>query len=207
MSRILLIGGGGFAKEVHEIAELSAFQVIGHLADTPGIVKVPYLGQIEQVGQLRDKFDFLVIAFAAVDRKSIARRSALIARLEALSFRFASLISPHAVVSRGAEIGPGSIVAHGVVLSVDTIIGAHVVLNTSAIVGHDAVVADRTIIAPGAFIGGAASIGADCLIGPNSTVLQARSVGDNAIVSLGGIVKRNLDSGMTILPNSSKALK
>ncbi len=206
MKRLVLIGGGGFAKEVFEIAELTGFEVVGYVADTEGVIDLPYLGRIEQLGELRARFDAVVIAFGAVDRKSVARRSALIETLVAQSFAFATMVSPHAVVSRGASVGAGSVVAHGVVVSVDAAIGEHVVLNTSAIVGHDAKVGDRTMIAPGAFIGGAAEIGADCLIGPNSIVLQGRRVGDAAIVSLGGSVLRHLDGGKTVLPHSSRAI-
>lgn len=207
MKRLLLIGGGGFAKEVLEIAELSQYQVVGYVADTPGIVDAPYLGCIDQLPQLEAHFDEVVIAFAAVDRLAMARRSELIAKLRAQSFVFATLISPHAIISRGARIGSGSVVAHGVTISVDAVIGEHVVLNTSTIVGHDSVIGDRTIVAPHVFIAGAVNIGSDCLIGPKSMVLQGRQVGNQAIVSLGGSVLRNLADGMTILPNSSRALK
>lgn len=204
MSRIVLIGGGGFAKEVHEIADLEGHEAVGYVAEAAGVVDLPYLGTIETLAELRSRFDEVVMAFGAVDRRSLRRRAELIDRLEGQGLNFRALVSPHATVSRGVTIEPGAIVAHGVVISVDARIGAHAILNTSAVIGHDAIVGDRSIIAPCAFLGGAASIGKDCLIGPNATVLEGREVGDQVIVSLGSLVLRNVAEGATIPPVRSQ---
>jgi acetyltransferase EpsM len=203
MSRILLIGGGGFAKEVHEIADLNGHQVIGYVADTAGIVDLPHLGSVDRLSELRSQFDQIIVAFGAVDRRSIVRRAELIGRIEAEGYEFASLVSPRATIARGASIGAGAFVAHGVVVSVDAKIGKHAILNTSAVIGHDAVIGERAIVAPCAFLGGAAIIGKDCLVGPNAVVLEGRCVGSNVIISLGSLVLRNVADGMTILPTRS----
>jgi acetyltransferase EpsM len=205
MSRILLIGGGGFAKEVHEIADLNGHDVIGYVADAPGLVKLPHLGPVEAIADLKLQFDHFVMALGAVDRKSIARRAELIGQIDQLGISSVALVSPHATISRGADIAPGAIVAHGVVVSVDAKIGAHSILNTSAVVGHDAIIGARAIVAPCAFVGGTAVIGCDSLLGPNSVVLQGRRVGSNVIVSLGSLVPRNVADGMTVLPTRSQS--
>lgn len=205
MSRILLIGGGGFAKEVHEIADLGGHEVVGYVADAAGVVDLPHLGGVESISDLRSRFDHFVVAFGAVDRRSLARRAELIGRIDGLGLSSIALVSPHAIISRGAEIAPGAVVAHGVVVSVDAKIGAHAILNSSAVIGHDAIIGERAIVAPCAFVGGAAVIGGDSLLGPNSIVLEGRSVGSNVIVSLGSLVLRNVAEGMTILPTRSQA--
>jgi acetyltransferase EpsM len=203
MSRILLIGGGGFAKEVHEIADLNGHRVIGYVADAVGVVDLPHLGSVDRLSELRSQFDQIIVAFGAVDRRSLVRRAELIDRIEEDGYEFASLVSPHATISRGASVGAGAFVAHGVVVSVDAKIGKHAILNTSAVIGHDAIVGERAIIAPCAFLGGAAVIGKDCLVGPNAVVLEGRNVGHNVIISLGSLVLRNVADGMTILPTRS----
>jgi acetyltransferase EpsM len=205
MRRIVLIGGSGFAKEVHEIAELGGHEVVGYVADKMGVVDLPYLGTVDALDDLRPQFDHLAVAFGAVDRRSLARRAELVKRLDQQGFEPAALISPHAIISRGAEVAPGAVIAHGVVVSVDARIGRYAILNTSAIVGHDAIVGERTIVAPGAFVGGAAKIGNDSLLGPNAMVLEGRKVGDHVIVSLGGSVLRDIAEGMTVLPTRSPA--
>jgi acetyltransferase EpsM len=205
MSRILLIGGGGFAKEVLEIAYLSGHDVVGYVADAAGVVGLPHLGPVESIADLKSQFDHFVVAFGAVDRKSLERRAQLIDWIDQLGLSSVALVSPHATISRGVDIAPGAFVAHGVVVSVDAKINSHVILNTSAVVGHDAVIGDRTIVAPCAFVGGAAVIGSDSLLGPHSVVLQGRSVGSKVIVSLSSTVLRDVAEGMTILPTRSPA--
>jgi acetyltransferase EpsM len=204
VSRILLIGGGGFAKEVHEIADLNGHDVVGYVADVPGSVKLPHLGPVGSIMNLKSQFDHFFVAFGAVDRQSIARRAELIGWIDQLGFSSVALVSPHATISRGVYIAPGALIAHRVVVSVDAEIGAYSVLNTSAVVGHDAIIGARSIVAPCAFVGGAAVIGEDSLLGPNSLVLQGRSVGSKVIISLGSLVMRDIAEGMTVLPVRSK---
>ena len=205
MSRILLIGGGGFAKEVHEIADLSGHEAIGYVADTEGVVDLPYLGGLEKVHDLKSQFDHVVLAFGAVDRRSLGKRAETIAKIERLGVTSISLVSPHATLSRGAVLAQGVIVAHGVVVSVDAKIGKFAILNSSVVIGHDAIIGERSIVAPCAFVGGAATIGSDSLLGPNSVVLEGRVVGSQVVVSLGSLVLRDVGVGMTVLPTRSRA--
>ena len=205
MSKLILVGGGGFAKEVHEIADLNNHEVIGYVAEAEGVVNLPYLGHVDNLSEVAADADYVVIAFGAVDRKSVERRAALIKSIEESGLEFLALVSPHATVARGAMIGKGAIVAHGVVISVDAKIGNHAILNTSAIIGHDAIIGDRVIIAPGAFIGGTTTIGEDSLVGPNANILQARTVGNNVIIGVGAGVVRDVESGMTVFPTRSTA--
>lgn len=207
MSKILLIGGGGFAKEVHEIAELCGHEVVGYVANAPGVVSLPHLGDVDDIPALQSRFNHVVVAFGAVNRHSLVRRAALLSRIGEAGLLTLPLVSPRATIAKGAQIAPGAIVAHGVVVSVDAQIGAYAILNTSAVVGHDAVIGDRAIIAPCAFIGGNATIGSDSLLGPNSVVLEGRTVGREVIVSVGSSVLRDVVDGMTILPTRPKALR
>lgn len=200
MTKIALIGGGGFAKEVDEIAELCGHEVVGYFADQKGVLNRPYLGPTSDIQKHQALFEQVCVGFGAVDRRSLGRRSALIEVLIKQGIRFISLVSPHAICSRGVTIGAGTIIAHGVTLSVDCIIGPHSIVNSNAIIGHDASVAKGSIIAPGAFLGGMVQIGENSLIGPGAIVLEGRSVGNNAVVGLGATVVRSVQDGATVMP-------
>jgi acetyltransferase EpsM len=204
--RLVLVGGGGFAKEVAEIARLTGHDLVGYLAPDPGIVEIPHLGYLEWLAANRDSFDATIIAFGAVDRRSLAQRVALTHQLEANGIAFATLVSPHAVVSAGVELGAGSFVAHAAVISVDARIGRHVIINSAAIIGHDAEIGAGAIIAPGAFLGGNVTVGEGSLIGPGAQVLEARAIGRGSIVSVGSVVLRSVGDGATVLPARVKIL-
>jgi acetyltransferase EpsM len=207
MTKIALIGGGGFAKEIDELAELCGHSIIGYFADEWGVLDRPYLGKPGQLRKLESSFDAVCIAFGAVDRKSLARRAALIDWIVAQGLPMVSLVSPHAVRSRGVSIGEGAIVAHGVTLSIDCSIGPFAIVNSNAIIGHDAVVQANTIVAPGAFLGGMAVVGANSLIGPGAIVLEGRTVGSDVIVGLGSTVVRDVVDGATVIPIRSRVRK
>lgn len=205
MSRIALIGGGGFAKEIAEVAVLTGHEIAGYVADQEGVLRAPYWGPREALAERADAFDSVFIGFGAVDRRSLARRAEMIAWIKQSGLTQPALISPNATVSAGATVGPGAFIAHGVVVSVDATIGAFAILNSSAIVGHDAIVGDGVIVAPGAFLGGNATIGANSLIGPGALVLEGRTVGAQVIVGLGGTVVRPVADGATVMPLRTKS--
>jgi sugar O-acyltransferase (sialic acid O-acetyltransferase NeuD family) len=207
MTRLAFIGGGGFAKEVLEIAELNGHQVVGYVADSEGVLSRPYWGLKEALAERRSEFDSVCIAFGATDRKSVQSRQRLIEWAGENGYSCEPLISPHAVRSSGVEIGAGTIVAHGVVISVDASIGAFSILNSSAIIGHDAVIGDNVTIAPAAFIGGKTQVGHGTLVGPGAMVLQSLKVGSEVVVGTGASVLRSVPDGATVMPLRSKILK
>lgn len=207
MTRLAFIGGGGFAKEVLEIAELNGHQVVGYVADAEGILDRPYWGEKEALAARRSEFDSVCIAFGATDRKSVQSRRRLIEWAVENGYTCDALVSPHAVRSSGVTIGPGTIVAHGVVISVDARIGSFSILNSSAIIGHDAVIGDNVTIAPAAFIGGKTEVGSGTLVGPGAMVLQSLSIGGEVVVGTGASVMRNVPGGSTVMPLRSKTLK
>lgn len=207
MTRLAFIGGGGFAKEVLEIAELNGHQVVGYAGETEGVLGRPYWGPKEALSERRGEFDALCIAFGATDRKSVRMRQRIIEWAQDGGYGCEALISPHAVRSSGVAVGPGTIVAHGVVISVDACIGSFAILNTGAIIGHDAIVGDNVTIAPAAFIGGNSRIGGNSLVGPGASVLQGLSVGSEVIVGTGASVVRNVPDGSTVMPLRSRTLK
>ncbi len=198
MTRLAFIGGGGFAKEALELAELNGHEVVGYVGDAAGVLDRPYWGGMDELLARRDAFDAVCIAFGATDRKSLLSRARVVRWAGEQGFAARALVSPHAVRANGVVIGDGAIVAHGVVMSVDARIGAFAILNSSAIIGHDAVIGANTTIAPGAFVGGLTEIGEDSLIGPGAMVLQGLNVGREVVVGVGASVVRSVPDGATI---------
>jgi acetyltransferase EpsM len=207
MSRLMLIGGGGFAKEVAEIAELNDHTVVGYVASAPGTIHYPYLGTMERLRELRDHFDIVAIAFGAVDRRSAASRAAVVNWVIDEQFPAKPLVSPRAIRARGASVGDGTVVAHGAVLSVDCAIGAFSIVNTNAIVGHDARVGSNVTLAPAAFVGGDASIDDNTLMGPGTIVLEGRTVGRNVVVGMGATVARDVPPRSTVMPVRARVVR
>ncbi len=198
MTRIALIGGGGFAKEVWEIAELCGHEVVAYVGTHQDALDRPYWGEREALEARRSEFDAVCIAFGMIDRRTLAARAETVAWFRERGLPAIALVSPSACVAKGAVVGEGCVVAHRAVLSVDCRLDAHCIVNTGAIVGHDAKLGVNASLAPGSFIGGNVVVGANTLVGPGAIVLQQRTIGEKVVVGVGATVARNVPDGATV---------
>jgi sugar O-acyltransferase (sialic acid O-acetyltransferase NeuD family) len=122
-----------------------------------------------------------------------------------LGYRPASLVSPKAVVSKSASIGPGTIVQNCCHISTSVRIGEFVKVNAAANIMHDSVVGDFTTVAPNAVMLGRVSVGAGCYVGANATLLPDIEIGEEAIVGAGAVVTRDVAPGAVVMGNPAQA--
>lgn len=198
--RLALIGGGGFSKEIAEVAQLCGYTVDATYSSQPSAQVGYYRGYLNELLADRTKYAGVALAVGGVSRAAIQARAEIIAWLDQHALPCPALVSPHAIVSQGVALGTGAFVAHGVIVNVDARLGRFCVVNTGAIIGHDTSVGENTTISPAAFIGGRCTIGADSLIGPLAKVLQGLKVGDRAIIGMGCTVLRAVPDEAIIWP-------
>jgi len=200
MARLALIGGGGFAMEVYEIAQLLGHEVVGYFATEQSEWKLPYLGSPDRISGSAREFDQVALAFGAVDRRSVRHRADFARRLNQIAPISPALVSPRAIVGGEAILEPGAFVGHNVVLGPNCHIAAFSVLNTAVSVGHHATIGFGSIVAPHAFIGGGTTVGELALLGPGTLILQGLTLGDEVVVGIGTSVFRNVPKGSTVWP-------
>lgn len=198
--RLALIGGGGFSKEIAEVARLNGYAVDATYSSQPTAQVGQHRGYLDELLADRAEFDGVALAVGGVSRAAIKGRAELIAWLDRHGLPCPALVSPRAILGDEVEIAPGAFVAHGVVVNVAARLGRFCVLNSAAIIGHDAVIGENATISPGAFVGGRCTIGRDALVGPLAKVLQGLKVGDRAIVGMGCNVLRALKDDATVWP-------
>ena len=197
---LALIGGGGFSKEIAEVAQMRGYTVEATYSSQPTAQVGTYRGYLDELLADRAEFEGVALAVGGVSRAAIQARAEIIAWLDRHALPCPPLVSPHAVVSQGVTLGAGAFVAHGVVVNVDARLGRFCVVNTSAIIGHDAEIGDNTTISPAAFIGGRCTIGANGLIGPLAKVLQGLKIGERAMIGMGCTVLRALSDDGAVWP-------
>lgn len=122
-------------------------------------------------------------------------------------FRFVTVISPKANVSRSATIGKGTVIQAGANISAGARIGEFVKLNTNANVMHDTIVGDYATIAPNAVLLGYVNIGKSAYIGANSTILPHIVVGSESTVGAGAVVTKNVDKNLIVAGVPARDLK
>jgi sugar O-acyltransferase (sialic acid O-acetyltransferase NeuD family) len=208
MSEIALIGAGGFAHEVLEIAKLNHFKVNDYYAfDDHDEFPLTHRGYLDELIANRHNYLGVSVAFGAVNGKQIKIRAKIIKKLTENGINFISLISPYAVISSGVKIASGAIIAHNVTISVKAVLGNNVILNSAAVIGHDAIIGNNSIISPMVFVGGNCVIAENNLIGAQAGIMQGVQIGHSCSVGMGTSVLRNLKPETTILPNLFKKMK
>jgi UDP-perosamine 4-acetyltransferase len=188
---LVVIGAGGHAKVVVELARSCGFEVMGCLDadDTPRlVVGAPVIGKDEMASSLLS--DGVRMAALGIGNNRVRQRIAV--ELEALGFALPALISPNAVVSPSAEVERGAIVMPGAVLNAECHIGPFSIVNTSASVDHDCRLGTAVHVAPGSRLAGSVVIGDRAMIGVGSAVAPEVSIGADATLGAGATAILNI---------------
>ncbi|MFM2377103.1 MAG: hypothetical protein RLZZ165_2200 [Bacteroidota bacterium] len=205
MKKLVIVGGGGFAREVlwliEEINKAApdgtlTYEVLGFISrDSEVLVQgVPVLGN--------DKW-----AFANLERNvrfvlaigDSALRAQLALAYQKNGFHPLRLIHPSVVMSDEVEMGGGTIVCAGSVLTVNIQIGMFCIVNLNATIGHDCRIGDFVTLNPGVHLSGGSDIGDMSTLGTGAIVLPGMKVGDRSILGAGAVVTENLPGGATYI--------
>lgn len=192
--RIIIVGG------FHEVIELC--EELGHII--VGLIdsnlrgeyyNYPVIGKDSDAENLFVQYGDIPLVIAP---DSPAVRANLFSLYSKIGFRFETIISRKAKISRSATIGIGSIIQDGVNVSANTAIGIFTKLNTGCNVMHDCRVGDFTTIAPNAVVLGKINIGQYSYIGANSTILPETIIENYVTVGAGAVVTKDIESNKTV---------
>lgn len=190
---MVVIGAGGHAKVVVELARSCGFEVVGCLDadDTPRlVVGAPVIGKDDMAAALLAEG----VGFAALGLGSNRTRERIGLRFEELGFELPALISPRATVSPSAVVERGAIVMPGAVLNADCRIGAFSIINTCASVDHDCRLGVAAHVAPGGRLAGSVVVGDRAMLGVGSAVAPGVSIGDDATLGAGATAIYDIQS-------------
>jgi UDP-perosamine 4-acetyltransferase len=205
VSTVLLVGGGGHAKVVLDVARAAGFSVAGFLDPDP---VAPPIGEVRRLGDddaaptLR--MQGLAFAFVALGDNRLRRTIGM--RLRAQGFGLVTLIHPSAIISPNASIGPGTVVMPLAVVNAAARIGNHVIVNTGAIVEHDCVLGDGVHVGPRSALGGGCVLGDEVFFGLGACARPLSRVGANATVGAGAVVLGEVEEGAVVVGAPARPL-
>jgi len=192
--QIAIIGGGGHARVVLDVARAQGRGLVGLFDDRPeqqgkSVDGCPVAGTFQDlVNRPRENFEVIVAIGANDVRLRLASECPA---------RWATLVHPSASVSPFANLGHGTVVMAGAVVQPGATIGDHVIVNTCASVDHDCVVSDGVHIAPGARLCGGVHVGDGALVGAGAVILPGVRIGAWAVVGAGAMVRDNVPAAET----------
>ncbi len=209
--KLLLLGAGGHAKAVIEVARACGIEIAGLVAEAPAgtsVMGVAVIGTDADLPRLRA--EGMEAAFVAVGANAL--RQLLAQRLCAMGFRLPSLVHPSAIISQSASFGDGVVVMPLAFAGAETRIGDVSILNSAAIVEHDGRIASAAHVAPGAVLAGDVVVGERSLIGVGAVVRPGIRIGADAVIGAGAAVVADVADGSRVagmparpLPERSRA--
>lgn len=203
MDKLIVVGGGGFAKEVAWLAVESGFDYVGYLDDDSSVKSQcfgqPCLGNVNMwESYLNHKF---VLGIGNPrNRKAVFERM----MTNKNKPEWATLIHPSVSMSNVISIGDGSIIAAGCTLTVDIEIGNHCILNINSTVGHDCFFGDFVTVAPLAAVSGNVKCEELVEVGTGSSIRQGIKLGYGSMLGMGSVLTKNLPESQVYVGNPAK---
>ena len=212
--KIVLIGAGGFGREVASIIEVlnkekPRYELLGFLDDGDQyhegmmINDYPWLGNKYWIVDHKDE----VVCTCCIGNPKIKKK--IQEELTELGVTFETIIAKggFGYIGPHTEIGPGCIFYGGVTIAVNCKIGAGVVMNQMVNIGHDCIIGDYTTIMPFSGISGYCKVGSEVNIGGHAFIIPGRKIGDASTIAAGSIVFSNVKAGTTVLGNPAKRMR
>ena len=203
---ILILGAGGFGREVHDILAASeADDDVVFIDDgqpDPSLLAargVALGGSSDDLSRY-DGCDYVVAV------GSYAARRALVQKAAAAGLKPRSVFHPTATLGECNEIGDGLIMCAHSAVTTNVRLGGHVHLNLCTTVGHDAVLGDYVTVNPGANISGGVVLGEGVTVGTGASIIQGVKVGARTVVGAGAVVVRDLPEDVTAVGAPAKPL-
>lgn len=203
MREIVILGAGGFAREVawliEDINRLSpTWKILGHSQADAGERGKP-IGRYS-VAFCDDELESMNVALA-VGVGDPGVLSKLRRRFQSRPrLNLPNLIHPSVQMDPDRiELGAANVICAGTILTTDIHIGSFNILNLSCTVGHDVEIGDDCVLNPGCNISGGVRIGSRSLIGTGAVVLQYLELGPGVAVGAGAVVTKNVEAGATVV--------
>jgi sugar O-acyltransferase (sialic acid O-acetyltransferase NeuD family) len=193
MKKIILIGGGGHCKSVIDVIEQEKKYKIYGIVDKPKFFGTKILGY-KVIGSdldldfLAKKYKNAIITVGQIQSPLVRINLFNLARKA--GFKFPSIISPRAYVSKYSRIGMGTIVLHNVVVNSNVSIGNNCIINTKSLIEHDCEISDHCHISTCATINGSVQIKSKCFIGSNATIRDGITIKENSFIKASSLLKK-----------------
>ena len=203
---LIIIGTGGHARVVAEVAKFSDYEIKGFLdlnysGEEELILGSPVLGGLEQLKYLPSNITF----FAAVGEND--ERKQVFDDMVDKGYLPITLVHPTAVIGQGVTIGQGTIVCAGTIISTNAQIGYNSIINTGVIIDHESVIGRDSHVAPGCKIAGRVKIGAGSFVGVGANVIDKINIGEKVTVGAGSVIIRDVPPYSKIVGVPGKILE
>lgn len=208
MKNLVIIGAGGFAREIYDLANLCFqddpdFRVKGFLSD--GFSNIESMGYPAVLSKVADYTPVANdVFFCGIG--NVHDRKKTVAIILEKGGQFINLIHPTAMLSPSVKIGKGVGIKAFSVLASDVEIGDFSFLQSSVIMGHDVCIGDFCHVNSFSFFAGHVQVANLGVVNAGARLVQNVKVGEAAVVGVGSVVLRRVKPGTTVFGNPAKTI-
>lgn len=206
MNQLIVVGGGGFAKEVVWLAKDCGFDVIGLLDDNESMHGKEVFG-VPVVGNVVDWNSYINCQFVVAIGSPRTRKLVVDNMRSSGAPKFATLIHPTVIKSQSVVFSEGCIVCAGMIFTVDITIGEHCIFNLNGTVGHDCKIGSFVTVAPMAAISGNVNLHDFVEVGTGATLRQGVTLNRGSMLGMGAVLTKDIPDFVIYAGNPAKPLK
>lgn len=211
MEKIVIVGAGGFGREVKMLIDQlnskeNVYEFEGYYDDAfeigTTINSNEVLGSILDLANTTEKLN-VVVAIGAPD---IKRK--IIEKLSNPNLRFPTLIDPSVLIgTEFVSIGKGCIICAGTIITCNIEIKDFVILNLMCTVGHDTTIHSYSSFMPSVNISGEVVIHEGVYVGTGAKIINQLEIGEQTIIGAGAVVSKTLPEKCTAVGIPAKPIK
>jgi sugar O-acyltransferase (sialic acid O-acetyltransferase NeuD family) len=197
MDVIVIVGAGGFGREVLEIFKdqnriKKRWNIVGFVDDDKKlhgkmVNGYPVLGDLDWLKEHNKENLSCVCAIGMPET-----RKKVVAELQKIDVKFSNAIHSSVLMSEFVELGDDVIICAGSILTVNIKIGDHVHIDTNCTVAHDVVIGSYCRLSPGVRVNGRDRLGEGVFVGSGATLVQEISVGNWSTIGAGAVVTEDI---------------
>ena len=211
MKDIVIVGAGGFGREVKTIidainANSKTYNFLGFYDDTIAkgtlINNAPILGNLNDLNALNTTVGVLLGIGDPISKSKI------IEFLKNELLYFPTIIHPSVIISQDdVTIDNGCIICAGTIITCNIKLGKFVTLNLMCTVGHDTTIGDYCSFMPSVNISGEVQIEEKVYVGTGAKIINRLEIGKATIVGAGAVVSKSLPENCTAVGIPAKPIK
>ena len=210
MKNIVIIGSGGFAKEVAFLIDdvnkqHKEWNLLGYIDNEIGKQNGKY-SVFQNDEWLKQTNKEISIVFGIGSPPLIEKLSILFSKNENLYFP--NIIHPNVIADwNRIKIGKGNIICASNTFTTDIEIGNFNIFNLDCTLGHDSLVGNYNVINPSVNISGGVDIGDNNLIGTSATILQFLNINNDVIIGANSLINKSINEKGVYVGVPAKRIK
>lgn len=212
MKSVVIVGAGGFAREVLEIFKeqnkvSTTWNILGFIDENEEVRgKVingyPVLGRLDWLRKHNSNELGCVIAIGTCEM-----RKQVVERLQEIGVNFYNAIHTSVIMSEFVELGEDVIICAGSILTVNIKIGDHIHIDTNCTIAHDTVMENYCRVNPGVIINGNNRLGEGVYVGAGATFVQDISIGSWSTIGAGAVVIKDIPEKVVAVGVPARVVK